>query len=232
MFFGWSTAPCGANHRRVADVGRLDSVNVGRPVPNPYKETRATGIDKRAYDGPVEVRDPGPKRSGLGSGIPGDYIGDARHHGGSDQALYAVAREDLDVWSDRLGRPLPNGFFGENLTLTRLDPNEARLGERWRIGAEVEVVVTSPRVPCSTFRGWVGERGWLKTFVAEARPGAYLRIVTPGVIRAGDEVTVVHRPAHDVTVSLTLRALLTEPDLLPLLAAAGDDLLPELRARL
>lgn len=216
----------------MADVGRLDSVNLGLRTPDPHKETRATGIDKRPYDGPVEVRDPGPKRSGLGSGIPGDYIGDGRHHGGSDQALYAVAREDLDVWSERLGRRLANGFFGENLTLTGLDPNEARLGECWRIGAEVEVVVTSPRIPCSTFRGWVGQPGWLKTFTAEARPGAYLRICRPGTIRAGDEVTVLHRPAHDVTVSLTLRAMLTEPDLLPRLVVAGDDLLPELRARL
>ena len=91
------------------------------------------------------------------------------------------------------------------------------------------VQVTDPRIPCSTFRGWVGEKGWLKTFTQDARPGAYLRILVPGSIRAGDPITRVHRPDHDVTISLVYRALMTEPDLLPRLASAGDDLPPELR---
>jgi len=55
-------------------------------------------------------------------------------------------------------------------------------------------------------------------------PGAYLRVVTPGTVRAGDPVTVVHRPDHDVTIGLTFRALTTERDLLPCLLAA--DTLP------
>lgn len=210
-------------------VAILDSVNLGEPVPNPYKDTRATGIEKRPRPGPVEVRPPGPKGSGLGSGLVGDFIGDIQHHGGDDQALYAFPREELDGWEQRLGRALPNGFFGENLTTRQLDVNAARLGERWRIGDVVEVQVTSPRTPCSTFRGWVGERGWLKTFAAEAKPGAYLKVLTPGTIQAGDEITVVHRPRHDVSVSLSFRALVGEPDLLPRLLAAGDDLPDEMR---
>jgi MOSC domain-containing protein YiiM len=207
----------------------LDSVNLGKPVPNPYKETRATGIDKVAQSEPVQVRAPGPKSVGLGSGLVGDYVGDTKHHGGDEQALYAVGREDLDAWQDKLGRELRNGFFGENLTTRGLDVNGARLGERWRIGDEVVVQVTSPRTPCSTFRGQMGERGWLKTFTAEGKPGAYLSIVTPGVIRSGDTIEIVHRPEHDVTVALAFRALLTQRDLLPRLLEAGDDLSEEMR---
>ena len=82
----------------------------------------------------------------------------------------------------------PNGFFGENLTTVDLEVNEARIGERWQVGDEVVLQVTSARIPCSTFRGWVGEKGWLKTFTADARPGAYLSVVTPGTIRGGDEI--------------------------------------------
>ncbi len=207
----------------------LDSVNLGKPIPNPYKDTRATGIDKIAQSEPVRVRAPGPKSLGLGSGLVGDYIGDVKHHGGDDQALYAVAREDLDAWQERLGRELRNGFFGENLTTRGLDVNDARLGERWRIGDEVVVQVTSPRTPCSTFRGQMGERGWLKTFTGEGKPGAYLRVVVPGTIRSGDAVEIVHRPDHDVTVALAFRALLVQRDLLPRLLAAGDDLSEEMR---
>jgi MOSC domain-containing protein YiiM len=207
----------------------LDSVNIGVPAPNPYKDSRRTGIDKRPHAEPVQVRPPGPKGSGLGSGIVGDYIGDGRHHGGDEQAVYAYAREDLDEWEARLGRKLPNGFFGENLTTRDLDVTGARLGERWRVGEEVELVVTSPRIPCSTFRGWVGEKGWLKTFTAVAKPGAYLAVVRSGTIRHGDPIEIVRRPAHDVTVQLTYRAVTTEADLLPTLLKAGDDLVDELR---
>ena len=207
------------------------SVNVGSPRPNPHKRlVRTSGIGKGPVDGPVEVRDPGPKRSGLGSGLVGDFIGDGKHHGGHDQAVYAFQREDLDRWTEQLGRELPNGIFGENLTTAGIDVNDALVGERWRVGPEVELVVTSPRTPCATFAGWLGERGWLKRFTADARPGAYLRVARPGTITAGDPIEVVHRPDHDVTVSLFFRALMTERDLLPRLLAAGEDLPATTRA--
>ncbi len=205
-------------------VAILESVNLGRPRPNPYKAALVTGIGKEPAPGPVEVRDPGPKHGGLGSGLVGDYIGDRKHHGGDEQAVYAFQREDLDRWAERLGRPLPNGFFGENLTTSGIDVNEARVGERWRIGDEVELAVTAPRIPCSTFRGWVGEKGWMKMFAADARSGTYLRVLRPGFISAGDPITVLHRPDHDVTASLYFRSQLAERDLLPRLLAAGDDL--------
>ena len=184
----------------------LDSVNLGSPESNPYKDTRATGIGKHAQPEPVQVRAPGPKSGGLGSGLVGDYIGDTQHHGGDGQAVYAFQREDLDDWSRRLERELPNGFFGENLTTRELEVNQARIGERWRIGADVVLQVTSPRIPCATFRGWVGEKRWLKTFTQAARPGAYLSVVTPGTIRSGDPIEVVRRPDHEVTVALVFRA--------------------------
>ena len=77
----------------------------------------------------------------------------------------------------------------------------------------------------------MGEKGWLKLFTADARPGAYLRVVRPGSIQAGDPIEVVHRPDHDVTVSLFFRALMIDRELLPRLLAAGDDLDAEVRAR-
>lgn len=201
-------------------MAKVDSVNLGRPRPNPHKEVGWTGIGKQPTDGPVEVRAPGPKSTGLGSGLVGDFIGDGKHHGGDDQAVYAFQREDLDEWERRLGRELPNGFFGENLTTIGLDINNARIGERWRIGDEVVLQVTAPRIPCATFRGWMGEKGWAKIFTAAGRPGAYLKVITSGAIRAGDPIDVIDRPDHDVTVSLLFKATTTARELLPQLLAA------------
>ncbi|MFJ7949194.1 MOSC domain-containing protein [Streptomyces sp. NPDC096354] len=203
---------------------KLLSVNVGKPRANPWKGLSATGIDKRPVPGPVAVTAPGPKGTGA-VGLAGDRVYDVKHHGGSDQAVYAYAREDLDGWETELGRSLANGVFGENLTTVGLDVNGALIGERWRIGPEVVLEVSCARIPCATFQGWLERDGWIKRFTQAALPGAYLRVVEPGTIRAGDAVEIVHRPDHDVTVALSFRAMTREPELLPRLLVA--DALPE-----
>ncbi|MFJ2609469.1 MOSC domain-containing protein [Streptomyces sp. NPDC091279] len=204
------------------------SVNLGRPQPVPYTDpvVGVTGIDKQPVTGPVRVAAPGPKGV-AGSGLAGDAVCDLRHHGGDDQAVYAMAREDLDDWERTLGRPLANGMFGENLTTEGKDVSGALIGERWRIGPDVVLEVTCGRIPCRTFQGQVGEEGWVKRFTRQGAPGAYLRVIAPGEIRAGDPIEVVRRPAHEVTVALQFRASTTERELLPRLLAAGAALHPE-----
>ena len=202
------------------------SVNLARVRPNP--DTREaeglgvqemTGIEKVQTSEPVLVRAPGSRNAGLGSGLVGDVVCDRLNHGGDTQAVYAYAREDLDYWESVLGRTLPGGVFGENLTTTGVDVNGAVVGERWRIG-DLELQVTTPRIPCGTFRAWIAETGWLRTFTVAARPGTYLSVVSPGQVRAGDPVSVVHRPAHGVTVAQLFRAITREPDLVPSILAA------------
>lgn len=210
-------------------MGVLESVNLAVAAPNPHKAVGRTGIEKRSQPGRVAVRDPGPKGTGLGSGLVGDAVGDTDNHGGTDQAVYAVAREVLDEWEARLERPLPDGSFGENLTTRGIEVDTALIGERWRVGDTVELLVTSPRIPCVTFRHHVGRPGWLKTFTADARPGAYLAVAVPGQIRAGDEIRVIHRPRHDVTIAELFRALTTEKHRLPaLVERLGGDASAEL----
>ena len=211
---------------------KLLSVNLGRAKSVPYTDhpEGITGIDKRPADGPVRVAAPGPKGVGA-SGLAGDTVCDTRHHGGEDQAVYAVAREDLDDWERELGRSLPSGSFGENLTTTGLDVSGALIGERWRVGPDLLLEVTSGRIPCRTFQGHMGEQRWVKRFTEKAAPGAYFRVVEPGEIRAGDPVRIVHRPDHEVTVALQFRAVTTQRELLPRLLAAGGALHPEALAQ-
>ncbi|MBV1940465.1 MOSC domain-containing protein [Streptomyces sp. BV286] len=209
---------------------KLLSVNLGRPKAVGYTDQAegVTGIDKRPVDGPVRVAAPGPKGVG-GSGLAGDSVCERRHHGGNDQAVYAFAREDLDDWERELGRTLTSGMFGENLTTEGIDVSGAKIGERWRVGSDVVLEVTSGRIPCLTFQGHLGEKGWVRRFTRKGASGAYLRVIEPGEIRAGDPVEIVHRPDHEVTAAFQFRAVTLERTLLPRVLAAGDALHPEAR---
>jgi MOSC domain-containing protein YiiM len=191
------------------------SVNIGLPRDEEWAGSlRRTAIDKHAVTGPVRIDE---------LGAAGDEVADTKHHGGTYQAVYAFAREDLDYWAEQLGEPVRPGLFGENLTTSGYDVNEALVGERWRIGS-VLLEVVSVRIPCSVFKNWLGVNGydaarWQKRFTAVARPGPYLRVLEPGTLSVGDPLVVEHRPTdHDVTVSTMFRALTTDRTLLPRLA--------------
>lgn len=205
--------------------GRVLTVNVGVPRVNPDKGLTMTGIDKRPVDHPVRVRPPGPKRTGLHSGLVGDPIGDTKHHGGDNQAVYAYAREDYDWWEKELDRTLPGGLFGENLTTAGVDVNGALIGEIWRVGDVVELQTTFGRIPCMTFQARMAERRWIKRFARENRTGAYLRILTAGEVRGGDPIEIVHRPQHGLTIAEAFRIYMFEPESLARLLDAEE--LPE-----
>lgn len=206
-------------------MASLLSVNVGTPREAAWAGIGRTAIDKTSLEGRVAVRT---------LGIDGDQVGDTKHHGGVDQAVYAFAREDLDWWAAELGHPIRDGLFGENLTTHGIDVNEAEVGERWRIGS-VLLEVASIRIPCNDFKGWMGlsgfdNRAWVKRFTQVGRPGPYLRVIEEGELGAGDAIEVVHRPGHGVSVTTMFRALTTEPALLPdLLVVEG--LVDEARRR-
>ena len=192
-------------------IGRVLTVNVAVPMRSSAKNVGITGINKVPVDHPVAVRAPGPKFSGLHSGLVGDQIFDVRSHGGDGQAVYAYAREDLDWWQEQLGRDLPGGLFGENLTTAGVAVTRAVVGELWHIGEGGLVLApTYPRIPCATFQARMGEKQWVKRFAQANRTGAYLRVVRPGEVGAGDTITVTDRPAHGVTIEAAFDAYITD----------------------
>lgn len=166
-------------------TGRAASMDLGN-------RTVSTGIDKHAAAGPVTVH-----RLGL----EGDAIVDTDHHGGEDQAVYAYGQLDADFWGDTLSRPTPPGAFGENLRVDGVDPSQACIGERWAVGDTVVLEVTAPRIPCRVFASYWDVPDLVSRFLSAGRPGAYLRVVTPGEVAAGDAIRVVGRPDHDITVA-------------------------------
>ena len=164
-----------------------------------------TGIWKVPVEGRVAVR---------GVNIEGDEQADRSVHGGPDKAVYAYGREDTDWWEGELGRELPYGAFGENLTLQGVDVSNALIGERWRIGT-VLLEVSEPRFPCWKLGVRFGDPRMLKRFSLALRPGAYLRIAEEGELAAGDAVEIVERPDHDLTIAGFAHAYLEDRDSLP-----------------
>jgi MOSC domain-containing protein YiiM len=181
--------------------GRLVSVNTGGVAPlTAGRRTVESGIVKAPVEGRVRAE---------GSNLAGDRQADLSVHGGPDKAVYAYALEDYRWWSDRLGTALAPGTFGENLTVSGLEVSGAVVGERWEVGSAL-LEVAQPRIPCYKLGMRMGDPVFVSRFAAANRPGAYLRIVEPGELGAGDGVRVVDRPAHGVTVAEVSRALLGE----------------------
>lgn len=151
----------------------------------------STGIDKQSVSGPVVF---------ANDGVTDDVIVDREHHGGFEQAVYAYAREDADWWQMQLGIQIENGRFGENLTTSGLDVNSALIGEQWKIGSVI-LEVSQPRIPCRTFAGFWQRPTLIKEFMAAGRPGTYLRIIQEGEITAGNEIKIISKPNHSITIA-------------------------------
>ena len=172
---------------KVLSVNLTHSVHTGEWTGSEGK----TGIDKRAVEGPVTF---------ANEEVTGDVIVDRNHHGGFDQAVYAYSREDADWWQNQLGITIDNGRFGENLTTSGIDVNQALVGERWKIGSTI-LEVSQPRIPCRVFAGFWQRPTLIKEFMESGKPGTYLRIIQEGQINAGDVIEIVFKPDHQITIA-------------------------------
>jgi MOSC domain-containing protein YiiM len=171
--------------------GRLLSVNVGRPREFEFNgHTARSAIWKSPVTGRVAAR---------GVNLEGDDQADRKAHGGPDKAVYAYAVEDLRWWENQIGRRIPDGGFGENLTIEGIEVNDALVGERWQIGGAV-FEVSEPRIPCWRLGVRMEDPGFVRRFTGAQRPGAYLRIVVEGDVGAGDAINIISKPEHDLSI--------------------------------
>ncbi len=172
---------------------RLVSVNVGMPKNVQWRhKTVHTGIWKNPIEGPVMVRR---------LNIDGDGQGDLAGHGGEQRAVMVYQTESYDFWKTYLNRDdLEHGHFGENFTVTGLADDEVCIGDRYRIG-EAEFEVTQPRVTCFRIGLRLNEPEMPNLLVSQHRPGFYFRVITEGRVRAGDDVVLIRRGRHELTVA-------------------------------
>ena len=183
--------------------GRVLSVNVGGVREFDYNGRPAkSGIWKSPVAGRVAAR---------GVNLDGDDQADRKVHGGPDKAVYAYAIEDVRWWEQELGRSLQYGEFGENLTTEQIDVTGALVGEHWEIGTAV-LEVSEPRVPCWRLGVRMEDKMFPRRFTKALRPGAYLRIIVEGDVGEGDEIRVVDRPQHDLTIGDMFRIFSRDRD--------------------
>ena len=184
----------------MATNGRVVSINVGQVREFVFNGRPAkSAIWKAPVAGRIAVR---------GVNLEGDVQADREAHGGPDKALYAYAVEDLRWWEERLGRSLPYGQFGENVTTEGIEVNDALVGERWEIGSTV-LEVSEPRIPCWRLGLRMEDRKFPRRFADAQRPGTYLRIVVEGNVGAGDQIRVTGKPLHDLTIREFFRIYLS-----------------------
>jgi MOSC domain-containing protein YiiM len=178
---------------------RVISVSAGRPALVVCNgRTYSTAINKRPARGTVELN---------AEGLAGDRVADDRHHGGPDQALCCYPYEHYPHWQKQLNRFLEPPAFGENLTTQGLLETGTCIGDILEVGS-ARVQVTQPRQPCWKLANRHHERRLPAWINALGYTGFYMRVLEPGEVCAGDELTLVERPCRSLTVWTVMQLLL------------------------
>ncbi len=145
------------------------------------------GLPKLAVTGPVMLER---------EGIDGDRHRNLKYHGGPDKAVLMIAAELVDRLAGTF--PVSYGALGENLTVSGMDPHGWRQGQRYRVGEDAVIELTTLRTPCSNLdvfgrpiknelydarckAGDVSSPHW-------AHGGFYARVIRPGLVIAGARV--------------------------------------------
>lgn len=181
----------------------LISLNVGLPGPLRAGDREvSSGIRKRPIAGRLRI---GP------DGCEGDGQADLENHAGPDKAVCVYPAEHLPYWSERLGRPLVPGAFGENFSVTGLVESDTHIGDILEIGA-TRFQVTQPRGPCFKLGMLHGEPQLALWVQEQGLTGFYLRCLVPGTVGIGDPIRLLTRDAAYPTISDVVRVTFREPD--------------------
>lgn len=169
------------------------SVNVGMAETLAVDgRTVRSAIGKHAVEGPVAVRP---------LGLAGDEQVDRSVHGGLAKAVYAYPTEHyafwqvvraqarVAAWDDTL-RP---GAVGENLSLRGLLEGDMWIGDFLRL-PNCLLAISEPRQPCFKFAHAMGFAHATRLMLQSGYCGAYLTVIEPGHVQAGDPVELLPGP--------------------------------------
>jgi len=172
---------------------KIVSVNVGIPREVLWKGiTVKTAIFKEPTQGPVMIDK---------LNLAGDRQADLAVHGGEEKAVYAYPVEHYAYWRQELPDvPFSWGMFGENLTTEGVREGGLCIGDSLKIGSAV-LMVTQPRMPCYKLALRFDRDDMITRFLVSGRIGFYFSVVKAGQLNAGQEIEIVGRDPHRVTVA-------------------------------
>jgi ferredoxin-NADP reductase/MOSC domain-containing protein YiiM len=180
---------------------RVVSINAGPLQPLAVqREVIKTGFYKGPCDGAVRVAQIGIE-------------GDARVACATDlnRAVFFYQASYYDQWRSELGRELPYGTIGENVTFDGPDDKDFFLGDILRIGSTV-LRITQPRFPCRklTARMQEGDDFPLR-YLKSGRLGFFCNVLEQGTMSAGDPILLVHREDDPYPLTEFARVTFLEP---------------------
>ncbi len=148
------------------------------------------GLPKYAVAGPVVLSE---------TCIEGDRWRNLKFHGGPKKAVLMAAAEVIEGLAAR-GFPVFYGALGENLTVAGMDPHLWRAGQRYRVGRDAVIELTTLRTPCGNLAVYgAGIKAGLYDAQCKAgdvaaphwaHGGFYARVVKTGMVEAGDAVVL------------------------------------------
>jgi MOSC domain-containing protein YiiM len=151
-----------------------------------------SAIGKLPFDEAVSVRP---------LGLEGDEQADLTVHGGLAKAVYAYPAEHADFWRTVRAQAgvapwdaaVPPGLLGENLTLEGVTEDRLWIGDRLHLPGCV-LAVSEPRFPCAKFNAAMGFAHAARLMAQSGFCGAYLGVIEPGTVAAGDAVRLEPGP--------------------------------------
>lgn len=170
---------------------RLVSLNVGSKV-------KLQNGSKEVYT--AIFKSPTTERLYLSeTGFTGDEQADTINHGGVDKAVCVFSHESYPVYESILGRSLPPGAFGENVTVSGFGENDVHIGDTFQLG-EAMVQISQPRVPCFKLGLKHQHKELPMHFQTTGQTGYYFRVVKEGYVSSQDELTLISRENNSLSV--------------------------------
>jgi MOSC domain-containing protein YiiM len=170
---------------------RIISLNVGLPSAQRYegRELITGGAKEPVHSAVLRF-----------GNFDGDRQADRVNHGGFERAVCVYPFDHYPYWNRQLGRDLQPGAFSENLTVSGAIETEVCVGDVFRIG-EASVQVCQPRMPCAKLASKNGSKMLPKLMVSVGYTGFYMRVLSEGLVAAGDSFDLVLAHPDRITIA-------------------------------
>lgn len=142
-------------------------------------------------------------------GIDGDGQDDLKHHGGPDRAVLLFSKSHYSYFEEFIGTAIPDGGFGENVTIDEFLETEICVGDRFKVG-ESEIEISQPRLPCFKLGRRLGAPEIVEEVLNQRKGGIYARVTREGKVSVGDQFELIDRPNPDWSISRAVDVFLSK----------------------